>query len=578
MRGMIYLLVWVMLTWAYHTLVWPLFWEPAPTSRSVLAFDAGLSLLVTYYLWLHLERKKKYTSPKGKWGNVIREDAFRQIERNALAYLESENRTNCPACGGTGRRTIQGKKQEPCGPCMGTGFRKGWVERPFKVAFRGRNALFLGYNALTGEEVRLQGEECYCTTNVYGIQGSGKTKRVAGLINRQLFLDEDTSAIYFSLKASDAREIQCLAEAHGWTVHLMKGICLLDVFRSWSQLEQGLKMGMKAAGYQTRETFWFDRTMQLLRKAYLEILQHQASARLGPTLAKVLQRLHDEASRGHMVKADQIAVADIRGYLNELNDPLSPVRWYYDAGPEDRVPDPFGAGHRKGERADWSPLSRPKHLIIIPPTGTSRAGVVAATALKYASLLWFEEHKHHWQEANPAWRHRIAYIQDEGDNFAIVADSKDIDDVYATKTWRESGFSAWVYTQSKEFMKLVIGRDKAPAYLAVVSNTLTFAIPDEEVALFIKELPEYEYVQRTLNLNRRSNRYADHENLLSGNLLVTKGESLQIVKGPWITGEHFQKLPKGCAVFQRAGKTPIVVWIPYHDHVALTPPTGANGQ
>ena len=426
----------------------------------MLVFDASLSLLVTYYIRLHMQRKRKYASSKAKWGNVIREDAFRQIERTVQTLLDAERCANCPACGGSGRRPDKTGTSGACSSCRGKGFRRGRVRRPFLVPYRGRNELFLGYNALTGEEIRLQGEECYRTTNIYGIQGSGKTKRAASLINKQLFLDDNTSAVYFSLKHADAEEIRCLAESNGWETHLMRGICLLNVFRSWSQLEQGLKMGMKAAGYRTRESFWFDRTLQLLREAYHQTLTRQPTARLGPTLARVLDKLDREAREGQQVKSDQIAVADISSYLVEFNDPLSPVRWLFDAGPDDHVPAQKPGAVERAGTADWSPLADQHQLIIVPPTGTSRAGVVAATALKYAALLWFEDHKHLWQEPNPAWRHRVAFIQDEGDNFVIVSETKDIDDVYATKTWRESGYSAWVYTQNSKSSRKWLGARK----------------------------------------------------------------------------------------------------------------------
>lgn len=562
--------LWLALTLAYHAWVWPIFWRPAPRSPAILAFDAFQALLVVCYLRLHLRRRMRYRSSRAKWGPVIREQEIQAIERRVGAWLETERKTNCPHCGGTGRRSHSDGRQTSdrgCTACRGTGFRDGRIQRPFRVA-TGKRAIFIGYDALRGEPVYLEGERVYQTTHVYGIQGSGKTKRAAALVNKQLFAEANAAAVYFSMKAGDARAVAAMARENGWRTHEMKGVCLLNAFTSWSQLEEGLRKGMTAAGYRSRETFWFDRTLQLLRREYLETLKHARTARLGPTLARVMELLQREAAAGRNVKADQIAVSDVAGYLLEFNDPLSPVRWWFDASPDDLVPGESRDTPSTGRVPDWSPLAGNRQLMLLPPIGTSKGAVVAATALKYASLLWFEAHKSAWQEADPAGRHRIAYIQDEGDNFVVISKHQDIDDVYAAKTWRESGYSAWVYTQSQHSIAAAAG-EKTAAYLAVVGNTITFALPDPEVARFIRELPEYEYRQRSLNLQRRSNHYQDHDNLLSGQITVSRGESLQMVKGPWITAEGFQRLPKGCAILQQAGHPPRVLWIPYFDHVAI---------
>ncbi len=563
-----YACLWLALALAYHAWCWPIIWRPPLRSPAILAFDALQALLAVYFLRLHLRRRKRYRSPRAKWGPVIREQEIAAIERRVQGWLAIEKQTNCPHCGGSGRRSKSANASDrTCPHCKGTGFRGGKVRRPFQVTARDRS-VFIGYDARTGEPVYFEGERVYQTTHVYGIQGSGKTKRAAALVNKQLFADGHASALYFSMKASDAHSVAAMARAHGWRTQEMKGVCLLNAFASWSQLEEGLRKGMRAAGYRSRETFWFDRTLQLLRREYHETLKHARTARLGPTLERVMEVLQREAEAGRNVKADQIAVSDVAGYLAEFNDPLSPVRWWFDASPEDLVPGEAGGEPQAGKVPDWSPLAKNRELILIPPIGTSKGAVVAATALKYASLLWFEAHKAAWQEADPNARHRIAYIQDEGDNFAVISQHQDIDDVYAAKTWRESGYSAWVYTQSRQSIAAAAG-DKAPAYLAVVGNTITFALPDPEVARFIRELPEYEYRQRTLNLHRRSSHYHDHDNLLSGQMTVSRGESLQMVKGPWITAEGFQRLPKGCAVLQQAGHPPRVLWIPYFDHVGV---------
>ncbi len=63
------------------------------------------------------------------------------------------------------------------------------------------------------------------------------------------------------------------------------------------------------------------------------------------------------------------------------------------------------------------------------------------------------------------------------------------------------------------------GVNPASAYLAVVGNTLTFAIPDEEVGSFVKELPEYEYTQRTVNLSRAATRKKPHSRCPAGGRL-----------------------------------------------------------
>ncbi|CAM2065687.1 Type IV secretion system DNA-binding domain-containing protein [Sulfidibacter corallicola] len=535
-----------------------------------MAFDVALCGLVTLQAESVWQKRRLRRNPRAQWGNVFREEEFRRCEKNVKAFLAQEARANCTACGGTGKvASPETESQTMCPPCQGTGFPNGRVRPPFRVRYRDRNSICIAFDALTKEPVFLENEATYRATHVYGIQGTGKTKRIGRLVLNQLFADSLSSILYFSLKTEDAREMARLARASGWRVHVMKGVCLLNTFSHWGQFEAGIRKGMTAAGYQARESFWFDRTMQLLGEAYRHSLATQKVARLGPTIQKVLTTLRAEAAAGSNVKADQIAVSDVASYLLEFDDPLSPVRWVYDAQLDDFVPGCAPGEVQASQFADWSLMAQPRTMVIVPPTGTSRAGLVAATALKYAYLLWFEDNKDTWQVSNPDTRHRKVVFQDEGDNFLIISPRKDFDDIYATKTWREFGHSSWVFTQSKEAVRSAAGNDRAQTYLSVVGSQITFAIPDEEVAKWIKELPEYEYQTRTVNLNRSAEGYEDGADMLRGNLQVSRGESLQTARGPWITGEWFQRLPKGCAVFQQAGQTPRVLWIPFHGHVAI---------
>ena len=125
-----------------------------------------------------------------------------------------------------------------------------------------------------------------------------------------------------------------------------------------------------------------------------------------------------------------------------------------------------------GCEPDWEPLAGSRHLIIIPPIEGSRAGVVAAATLKYSHLLWFDRNKARWQEPNPEFRHRIIWLQDEGDQFLLCSPTKNgKDDIYATKTLREAGLSSWIFTQSKEEITRVCG-DRAQGYFHIVGNTI----------------------------------------------------------------------------------------------------------
>lgn len=554
---MMYLFGGMIFFFLFHGFMWPFSSRPAPGWPMV--WDAFLTVMVMYYVHLHLSRRKKYRDPRKKWG-VIREDEFEKIDTHVQGFLEAEHRANCPECRGTGSSILG----EICKACMGNGYRGGQVRRPFLIDYPGRNRVFVGWNALDKTPVFLTGEERFQTTNIYGIQGTGKTKRIGHLINRQLLFDKHASLVYFSLKTEDAESIERQALSHGWAVHHVQGISLSLAFDRWTMLEQAFRLGMAAAGYQSRESFWFDRAMQLLKEGWQKSVRTGGTARLGPVLADVIVKLR-EAAKNNNVRAEEIAVSDISGYLIEMNDPTSPVRWLFDLGPKDLALD-SEKGLKYGGPPDWSLLAKPGNLMIIPPIPNSKAGIVAANALKYSAYLWIEHHKQAWSDPNPETRHLIGFIADEGDNFALVSSYRALDDVYATKTWREAGYSGWVYTQSKDFMRLAL-KDKARAYLSVVGNTITFAIPDDEITQWIKEMPEYEYEQRSLNMNRRGD-YNDYQNRLGGNLQVTRGESLQITRGPWITGAILQKLPKGCAVLQRTGKRPVVLWIPYFDHVA----------
>jgi len=545
-----FLVVWLVLTALYHGFIWPVYWLPA---RGAIPFliDATVSFLVTGYLSLHIQRRRTYGSEQQRWGQVIREDEMAVIDHVVSGLRAKEKGAACQKCDGTSK----------CLHCKG----RGWTHRPFKVAFQ-RDRIFLGFDALSGEEIRLQGEAVYRSTLVFGAPGSGKTKRAAHLVNRQLFRDQKGSAVYFSLKQSDADAVGKMARELGWQVHQVRRINLLNVFETWSDLTFGLKMGLKAAGYKSRESFWLDRAMMLLKMKAKEVFKTDTNPRLGIIVAQILETLTQDAKKGDNVKVDLIAISDFGGFLQDFLDPLSPCRWIFDAGPEDYIPDGDG-GLSRGAMIDWSMLSNQQQLVIIPPVGASRTGVVAATALKFSIYSWFDKHK--ILEPDPKQRQRLSFIQDEGDNFVLASEKGGIDDAYATKTWREFGYTSWCYTQSPEFLKLAMGPEKCRAYTGVVGNTLTFALPDVEVEEFVQGLPTYEFMQRSINLNRRSSHYQDHENLLTGNLLVTRGESLSYGKGPWITGEYFQKLPPGCCVLQQAGETPRVVWIPYYDHVDI---------
>ncbi len=547
--------IWLTVLGFYHAFVWPAYWMPARGLKTFLV-DAVVSFFFTSYLAIHYQRATTYRSVKHQWGQVIREHELTLIKKVVGRFKNQETACACRACIGAGK-TVQ-----HCEDCGGRGF----LFRPFEVQFK-RDHLFIGFDAVTGEEVRLEGEAVFRSTLVFGATGSGKTKRAAHLINRQLFRDPLGTAIFFSLKKGDAEEVASMAREEGWDVHSIRSVNLLTLFETWSDLSFGLKMGLRAAGYRSRESFWADRAIMLLKTKASEMYKTDGNARMGTIISEIMEELTQEARQGGNVKIDLIAISDFGAYFQDFMDPLTSCRWLFDAGPEDYVPDGQG-GIEKGKPVDWSILSKPKQLLIIPPIGASRTGVVAATALKFALYLWFDKNK--TLQPDPTRRRRFNLIQDEGDNFLLTSDKGGIDDGYAAKTWREFGYASWCYTQSPEFLKLAMGSEKCRAYIGVIGNTLSFALPDVEVEQFVKGLPTYDYVQRSINLNRRSNHYQDHESLLTGNLLVTRGETLSHSRGPWITGEFFQKLPSGCCVLQQAGKVPRVVWAPYYDHVDFT--------
>ena len=486
--------------------------------------------------------------------------------------------------------------------------------RRWPVRMTDRNAVWVGVDLLTLEDVYLEGEQLFQGILIIGGQGTGKTSRYFKTILNQLALDpaKRTAFVMFTLKNEDSQAFQDELTGLGqasvpWA---MSNLLDLAVDRAGS-LEPGKLQGLLqgaalAAGLGSKQDpFWLNASIRRLVTAVYALSREGGAPTLGQAYARFIEEV---AAKGADARMDQSLVETLSAALAGMTDPssraaalYSPCRpgglhlgpLYAAAGAAVRQRTPAGWRERRlGDRAellpqglyevppsarlsyDWGLLLRPLSFIL-PPPGAGKGERFALNLVKQSLLSWIADDiaapGSRLLRTKPADRFRIVLAQDECQNFLALA-GEGMTDVKALQEHRQAGLVS--IGASQALSALAKGsREQNEAFLAVNGTALYLGVAGPERRRVLEAVGKVKVrrIRRSYGRSEESGaRGADAKGgLQARRLRANVTESIHEEQAEFISAEDYARLPAGAAILTVRGRRHRLVYCPYHNRVRI---------